>query len=258
MQQSGAFAEEEPVLGFSEDMLLEQMLQETLNPAYEGPEPQTVPVALRREQALHGLRKRATHYALQLQPLLRLWGFPTVRVQLKQRKLLPFAELSGLATGRSYFNLVSIEEPRSLWTMHCSRSLAEGLAQQRLRKRYGSLENSELEDEGAHSAVFLEIGEFLRKARDAMLAGWGGTLAVAGCRPVLRPRFTKEASPSDEYALLSYRVESPEVSGDLHWAIPVSAAVQVLSAAGQEPAEFSGFDWFRNPHPAFKAKSGRN
>ena len=249
MQQSGAFAEEEPVLGFSEDMLLEQMLQETLNPAYEGPEPQTVPVALRREQALHGLRKRATHYALQLQPLLRLWVSPTVRVQLKQRKLLPFAELSGLATGRSYFNLVSIEEPRSLWTMHCSRSLAEGLAQQRLRKRYGSLENSELEDEGAHSAVFLEIGEFLRKSRDAMLEDWGGPLVIAGYRPVLRPRFTKEASPSDEYALLSYRVESPEVSGDLHWAIPMNAILEIFGKTLQPRDELSGLGRLQTLRP---------
>jgi hypothetical protein len=172
-----------------------------------------------------------------------------VRVQLKQRKLLPFAELSGLATGRSYFNLVSIEEPRSLWTMHCSRSLAEGLVQQRLRQRYGWLKDGELEGEGAHSAVFLEIGEFLRKSRDAMLEDWGGPLVIAGYRPVLRPRFTKEASPSNEYALLSYRVESPEVSGDLHWAIPMNAILEIFGKTLQPRDELSGLGRLQTLRP---------
>jgi len=126
----------------------------------------------------------------------------------------------------------------------------EGLAFQRFRDRYNGLEDDELKSEGAHSAVFLKIGEFLRKSRDAMLEDWGVPLVVLGYRPVLRLRFTKEASPSDEYALLSYQVESLEVSGMLHWAMPVSAVLQMLGEVRQVSVEFSGFDWSPSVHPA--------
>ncbi len=253
MHQSGTLAEEPSVANFTEDTLLEHMLLETLNPDHPPPpelRSASAPAAPNRKQALLALRERATHYALQLQPLLRRWVSPEVRVQLSRRKLLPFSELAGLATGRSYFNLVSIEAPRSLWTMHCSRSLAEGLARQRLRQRRGWQKETDWLGEGAHSAVFLEIGEFLRRSRDAMLEDWGVPLAVSGYRPVLQPRFTREATPSDEYAVLSYQVESPEVSGDLHWAIPVSAVVAIFGNAPQAWNKPAGLERLQSLRPA--------
>ena len=175
-----------------------------------------------RKTTLLQIKRQGQRYAESLPKLFSSCDVPDVEASLDQMLLFSFSKLSEVSKEPSYFNLVKVDVPPSLWVLHGTRSLIEGMVE----KDSAYFADDQVEApryRRAQSSVFLEVGEFFQKARNLMFQEWG--LEISGYRSLLRLGAIQGQSVSAEYALLSYQIESPVTSGTLHWAIPVNAVL---------------------------------
>ena len=144
------------------------------------------------------------------------------RITSETEQCLSYANLRNWSPGRSYFSLFEMKHSNSVWILHFSRTVGEGLASlvnakssQNHTKVFSDLRE-------ADSITYLEIGEILRKFFDSLLELWpkNGKLQVASCRHVLQLGFLSDAVKDENYIVLPFYLDNRECSGEFHLVFP--------------------------------------
>ncbi len=144
------------------------------------------------------------------------------RITPKPEQCLSYANLHSWSPGRSYFSLFEMTHSKSVWILHFSRSVGEGLASlshNRNSRKYLNIYNDLRE---ADSVIYLEIGEMLRKFFISLLELWPASdkLKVVRCRHILQLGFLSGIAQDEEYVVLPFYLDNKECSGDFHLVFP--------------------------------------
>ena len=144
------------------------------------------------------------------------------RITVETGLCLSYANLRSWSPGRSYFSLFEMKQSNSVWILHFSRSVGEGLASLAHTKssRYSANIFNELSE--ADSIIYLEIGEMLRKFFVSLLELWpkSDKLKVNRCRHILQLGFLRDAAQDEKYVVLPFYLDNRECSGDFHLVFP--------------------------------------
>ena len=137
-------------------------------------------------------------------------------------KLLNYDKLSELSQGRSYFSLLAVNIPKSVWIHHLTRDLVDGLASIIRAQRNGNV-LERLPHSGVDGAFYLEIGPLINAIfqnvyEKILNQSVSGKLKV---RHLLYPGFHRWINAKDKYVVLSYSLESSLLSGNFHLAFPL-------------------------------------
>ena len=144
------------------------------------------------------------------------------RITVETGLCLSYANLPSWSPGRSYFSLFEMKQSRSVWILHFSRSVGEGLASLAYTKNSQYSTNIFNELNEADSIIYLEIGEMLRKFFVSMLELWpkSDKLKVKRCRHTLQLSFLRDATQDEKYVVLPFYLDNRECSGDFHLVFP--------------------------------------
>ncbi|MBC8259831.1 MAG: hypothetical protein H8E38_12500 [SAR324 cluster bacterium] len=144
------------------------------------------------------------------------------RIIAKPIQCLSYANLHSWSPGRSYFSLFELTGSSSVWILHLSRSVGEGLAS--LLHTESTNKNTSIFMNLAEtdSMVYLEIGGLLRKLFDSILALWpkSDNLKVTRCRHILQLGFLPSSNQNEDYLILPFYLDNRVCSGDFHLIIP--------------------------------------
>ena len=144
------------------------------------------------------------------------------RITTNPEQCLSCANLKSWSPGRSYYSLFEMKHTKSVWILHLSRSVGEGLAS--LGHQRNALDNSNafIGLREADSLIYLEIGELLRGLFNSIIGLWpeSENLNVSRCRHILQLVFLKHSIKEDEYAIISFQLDNRECSGEFHLVFP--------------------------------------
>ncbi|HBD29628.1 MAG TPA: hypothetical protein DC040_10885, partial [Deltaproteobacteria bacterium] len=117
------------------------------------------------------------------------------RITSETEQCLSYANLSSWSPGRSYFSLFEMKHSNSVWILHFSRTVGEGLASLVHTKNSRNHANIFNDLREADSITYLEIGEMLRKFFVSLLELWpkSDKLKVASCRHILQLGFLRDS-----------------------------------------------------------------
>ena len=154
------------------------------------------------------------------------------RITPKPEQCLSYANLHSWSPGRSYFSLFEMKQSKSVWILHLSRSVGEGLASlthNSSSRNYLNINNDLRE---ADSVIYLEIGEMLRKLFVSLLELWPASdkLKVARCRHILQLGFLQGIVQAEEYVVIPFYLDNKECSGDIHLVFPQRHLLNFVSA----------------------------
>lgn len=110
----------------------------------------------------------------------------------------------------------------SVWILHFSRTVGEGLASLVHTKNSRNYTNIFNDLREADSITYLEIGEMLRKFFVSLLELWpkSDKLKVASCRHILQLGFLRDSVMDEEYIVLPFYLDNRECSGNFHLVFP--------------------------------------
>jgi hypothetical protein len=230
---------EEPSL---DDTLIEAMMAETLAsvPDYssladasrarretEAPDNRKTPA-----EALADLQKLLQTVENRWSQLLMQFLREPTRVRFAQHAVLPFEQLELLAPERSYFTLLQVNGLDSVWLLHCSREIAEGMASIRYQERQQSQRRkvSPPRLSEADSLVYVEIGGFLRQCAQEWIHCWRGhnRLSLSGFRHQLNLGKARNFPGQEAYLVLHFTLENRLFQGEGHLALPLQVAEVLL------------------------------
>jgi len=143
-------------------------------------------------------------------------------ISSETEQCLSYANLSSWSPGRSYFSLFEMKHSNSVWILHFSRTVGEGLASLVHTKNSRNHANIFNDLREADSITYLEIGEILRKFFVSLLELWpkSDKLKVASCRHILQLGFLRDSVMDEEYIVLPFYLDNRECSGNFHLALP--------------------------------------
>jgi len=124
--------------------------------------------------------------------------------------------------GRSYFSLFEMQQSKSVWILHLSRSVGEGLASLAHSKNSRNYRNIYHDLREADSVIYLETAEMLRKLFGSLLELWPASdkLKVARCRHILQLGFLQGLAQDEEYVILPFYLDNKDCSGNIHLVLP--------------------------------------
>ena len=136
---------------------------------------------------------------------------------------LSYANLHSWSPGRAYFSLFEMKKSKSIWILHFSRSVGEGLAQLIHKKKFGNGINLYDDLREADSLIYLEIGVTLRKLFSSMIKIWPEieNLDISRCRHILQLGFQTGLSLKEEYIIFPFHLKNKECSGEFHLIFPI-------------------------------------
>ena len=154
------------------------------------------------------------------------------RINPLPEQCLSYANLHSWSPGRSYFSLFEMQQSKSVWILHLSRSVGEGfasLSHSKNSKIYRNIYNNLRE---ADSVIYLETAEMLRDLFGSLLELWPAIdkLKVARCRHILQLRFLQGLAQDDEYVVLPFYLDNKECSGKINLVLPQRYLLNIVGA----------------------------
>tara|TARA_B100000700_G_scaffold259315_1_gene294055 strand:+ start:491 stop:1216 length:726 start_codon:yes stop_codon:yes gene_type:complete len=144
---------------------------------------------------------------------------------------LSYANLHSWYPGRAYFSLFESKNNKSIWILHLSRSVGEGLAYSVRKAKCGTKINLYRELREADSLIFLEIGEILRKLFSSLIKLWYvNNLKFSRCQHILQLGFQKNVHLDEEYIILPFFLNNKDCEGDLHLIFPIKYLHNLVDA----------------------------
>ena len=136
---------------------------------------------------------------------------------------LSYANLHSWSPGRAYFSLFEMKKSKSIWILHFSRPIGEGLAYLIHKKNFGTEINIYYDLREADSLIYLEIGEILRKLFASMIKLWAEieNLNVSRCRHILQLGFQAGVRLKEEYIIFPFHLKNKECSGEFNLIFPI-------------------------------------
>ena len=144
------------------------------------------------------------------------------RITINPEQCLSCANLQSWSPGRSYFSLFEMKHTRSVWILHLSRSVGEGLASLAHHRNTPEKSNVFIDLREADSFIYLEIGELLRGVFNSIIELWPESekLKVARFRHILQLFFLNDSIKEDEYVIIPFQLHNRECSGEFHLVFP--------------------------------------
>ena len=144
------------------------------------------------------------------------------RISTNPEQCLSCANLQIWSPGRSYYSLFEMKHTRSVWILHLSRSVGEGLASLVHQKNAPDKSNVFIGLREADSLIYLEIGELLREVFNSIIELWPESekLKVSRFRHILQLVFLKDSIQEDEYVIIPFQLHNREWSGEFHLVFP--------------------------------------
>ena len=144
------------------------------------------------------------------------------RITINPEQCLSCANLQSWSPGRSYFSLFEMKHTRSVWILHLSRSVGEGLASLAHHRNTPEKSNVFIDLREADSLIYLEIGELLRGVFNSIIELWPESekLKVARFRHILQLVFLNDSIKEDEYVIIPFQLHNRECSGEFHLVFP--------------------------------------
>ena len=144
------------------------------------------------------------------------------RISPLPKQCLSYANLYSWSPGRSYFSLFEIQQSKSVWILHLSRSAGEGLASLSHSKNSRTYRNIYKDLPEADSVIYLEIAQMLRRIFNSLLELWPASykLKVARCRHILQLGFLQEISQNEEYVVLPFYLDNKICNGEINFVFP--------------------------------------
>ena len=144
------------------------------------------------------------------------------RITINPEQCLSCANLQSWSPGRSYFSLFEMKHTRSVWILHLSRSVGEGLASLAHHRNTTEKSNVFIDLREADSLIYLEIGELLRGVFNSIIELWPESekLKVTRFRHILQLVFLNDSIKEDEYVIIPFQLHNRECSGEFHLVFP--------------------------------------
>ena len=144
------------------------------------------------------------------------------RITTNPEQCLSCANLQSWSPGRSYYSLFEMKHTRSVWILHFSRSVGEGLASLFHQRNVPDKSNVFIGLREADSMIYLEIGELLRGVFNSIIELWPESekLKVSRFRHILQLVFLNDSIQEDEYVIIPFQLDNRECSGEFHLVFP--------------------------------------
>ena len=144
------------------------------------------------------------------------------RITTNHEQCLSCANLKSWSPGRSYYSLFEMKHTRSVWILHLSRSVGEGLASLVHQKNDPDKSNVFIGLREADSLIYLEIGKLLRGVFNNIIELWPESekLKVSRFRHILQLVFLNDSIQEDEYVIIPFQLHNREWSGEFHLVFP--------------------------------------
>ena len=144
------------------------------------------------------------------------------RITTNPEQCLSCANLQSWSPGRSYYSLFEMKHTRSVWILHLSRSVGEGLASLVHQSNAHDKSNVFIGLREADSLIYLEIGELLRGVFNNIIELWPQSekLEVSRFRHILQLVFLNDSVQEDEYVIIPFQLNNRECSGEFHLVFP--------------------------------------
>jgi len=144
------------------------------------------------------------------------------RITTNPEQCLSCANLQSWSPGRSYYSLFEMKHTKSVWILHFSRSVGEGLASLVHQRNAPDKSNVFIGLREADSLIYLEIGELLRGVFNSIIELWPESekLKVSRCRHILQLVFLNDSIQEDEYVIIPFQLDNRECSGEFHLVFP--------------------------------------
>ncbi len=156
----------------------------------------------------------------------------TFRITPLPEQCLSYANLHSWSPGRSYFSLFEMQQSKSVWILHLSRSVGEGLASLSHSKNSRIYSNIYHDLREADSVIYLETAEMLRRLFGSLLELWPASdkLKIARCRHILQLSFLQEVAQDEEYVVLPFYLDNKVCTGDIHLIFPQRHLLNIVGA----------------------------
>ena len=153
------------------------------------------------------------------------------RITPKPEQCLSYANLQSWSPGRSYFSMFEMKQSKTVWILHLSRSVGEGLASLVHNNNSRIYRNIYLDLNEADSVIYLEIGAMLRKLFGSLLELWppSENLKVARSRHILQLGFLQGLSQDEEYVVFPFYLDNKDCSGDINLVFPQRFLLNIIS-----------------------------
>ena len=144
------------------------------------------------------------------------------RITTNPEQCLSCANLQSWSPGRSYYSLFEMKHTKSIWILHLSRSIGEGLASLVHQRNVPDKSNVFIGLREADSVIYLEIGELLRGIFKSIIELWPESekLKVSRFRHILQLVFLNDSIQEDEYVIIPFQLDNRECSGEFHLVFP--------------------------------------
>ena len=144
------------------------------------------------------------------------------RITTNPEQCLSCANLQSWSPGRSYYSLFEMKHTKSVWILHLSRSVGEGLASLVRQRNASDKSNVFIGLREADSLIYLEIGELLRRVFNSIIELWPESekLKVSRFRHILQLVFLNDSIQEDEYVIIPFQLDNRVCSGEFHLAFP--------------------------------------
>ena len=144
------------------------------------------------------------------------------RITTNPEQCLSCANLQSWSPGRSYYSLFEMKHTKSVWILHLSRSVGEGLASLVRQRNAPDKSNVFIGLREADSLIYLEIGELLRGVFNSIIELWPESekLKVSRFRHILQLVFLNDSIQEDEYVIIPFQLDNRECSGEFHLVFP--------------------------------------
>ena len=144
------------------------------------------------------------------------------RITTNPEQCLSCANLQSWSPGRAYYSMFEMEHTKSVWILHLSRSVGEGLASLAHQRNASENSNVFVDLREADSMIYLEIGELLRGVFNSIIELWPESekLKVSRFRHILQLVFLNDSIQEDEYVIIPFQLDNRECSGEFHLVFP--------------------------------------
>ena len=144
------------------------------------------------------------------------------RITTNPEQCLSCANLQSWSPGRSYYSLFEMKHTKSVWILHLSRSVGEGLASLAHQRNASENSNAFVDLREADSMIYLEIGELLRGVFTSIIELWpeSENLKVSRFRHILQLVFLNDSIQEDEYIIVPFQLDNRECSGEFNLVFP--------------------------------------
>ncbi len=144
------------------------------------------------------------------------------RITTNSKQCLSCANLQNWSPGRSYYSIFEMKHTNSIWILHLSRPVGEGLAYLTYHKNAHQKNKIFIDLREADSLIYLEIGEFVRGVFKSIIELWPNSekLEISSYRHILQLLFLNNSIQEDQYLIMPFQLDNRECSGEFHLVFP--------------------------------------